>query len=175
MSIRNATRTSIAPTGTISIIADTSPSIEPLFALAFQRQHVLNDESLFSINGLFIEYLKSQDLHTQKILEQVIETGTIQNIPQIPEKVKRIFKTALDIKPEWHLRHQLAFQEFTDNAVSKTINLPESASTEDVGKIYLTAWKEKAKGITIFRDHSTEKQVIHPGIRPESIACKVCT
>ena len=175
MPIRNATRTSIAPTGTISIIADTSPSIEPLFALAFQRQHVLNDESLFSINELFIKYLKSHDLHKEKILEQVIESGTIQNIPQIPENVKRIFKTALYIKPEWHLRHQLAFQKFTDNAVSKTINLPQNASVDDVEKIYTTAWKEKAKGITIFRDHSTEKQVIHQGIRSGSIACKVCT
>lgn len=175
MPIRNATRTSIAPTGTISIIADTSPSIEPLFALAFHRQHVLNDESLFSINDLFIQYLKTHELHDEKILELVMESGAIQNIPQIPEKVKRIFKTALEIKPEWHLRHQLAFQEFTDNAVSKTINLPQNASTDDVEKIYSTAWKEKAKGITIFRDHSTEKQVIHQGIRSGSIACKVCT
>jgi len=175
MPIRNATRTSIAPTGTISIIADTSPSIEPLFALAFHRQHVLNDETLFSINDLFIQYLKAHKLHDEKILEQVMESGTIQNIPQIPEKVKRIFKTALDIKPEWHLLHQLAFQKFTDNAVSKTISLPQNASTADVEKIYSTAWKEKAKGITIFRDHSTEKQVIHQGIRSGSIACKVCT
>ena len=173
--IRNATRTSIAPTGTISIIADTSSSIEPLFALAFHRQHVLNDETLFSINDLFIQYLKSHKLHDEKILEQVMESGTIQNIQQMPEKVKRIFKTALEITPEWHLRHQLAFQEFTDNAVSKTINLPENASVDDVEKIYLTAWKEKAKGITIFRDHSTEKQVIHQGFRSGSIACKVCT
>jgi ribonucleoside-diphosphate reductase alpha chain len=175
MPIRNATRTSIAPTGTISIIADTSPSIEPLFALAFHRQHVLNDESLFSINDLFIQYLKSHKLYNEKILEQVIESGTIQNIPHMPEKVKRIFKTALEITPEWHLRHQLAFQKFTDNAVSKTINLLQSASTDDIEKIYSSAWKEKAKGITIFRGHSTEKQVIHQGIRPESMACKVCT
>jgi ribonucleoside-diphosphate reductase alpha chain len=175
MPIRNATRTSIAPTGTISIIADTSSSIEPLFALAFHRQHVLNGESLFSINDLFIQYLKTHELYDEKILEQVMESGTIQNNPQIPEKVKRIFKTALEITPEWHLRHQLAFQEFTDNAVSKTINLPQNASRADVEKIYSAAWKEKAKGITIFRDHSTEKQVLHQGIRSGSIACKVCT
>ena len=174
MPIRNATRTSIAPTGTISIIADTSSSIEPLFALAFQRQHVLNEESLFSINSLFIHYLKSHDLYDDKMMEQVIETGTIQNIPQIPEKTKRIFKTALEISPDWHLRHQLAFQEFTDNAVSKTVNLPENATVQDVGEIYKTAWKEKAKGITIFRYHSTEKQVLHQGISSGSIACKVC-
>jgi ribonucleoside-diphosphate reductase alpha chain len=136
---------------------------------------VLNDESLFSLNDLFIQYLKSHDLYKEKILEQVIETGIIQNIPQIPEKVKSIFKTALDIKPEWHLLHQLAFQKFTDNAVSKTINLPQNASADDIEKIYSTAWKEKAKGITIFRDHSTKKQVIHQGIRSGSIACKVCT
>jgi ribonucleoside-diphosphate reductase alpha chain len=174
MPIRNATRTSIAPTGTISIIADTSSSIEPLFALAFQRQHVLNEESLFSINELFIQYLKSHQGHDDKILEKVIESGSIQNIPQIPEKVKRIFKTALEITPEWHLRHQLAFQKFTDNAVSKTINLPENASVHDVEKIYITAWREKAKGITIFRYHSTDKQVLHQGISSGNIACKVC-
>lgn len=175
MPIRNATRTSIAPTGTISIIADTSSSIEPLFALAFQRHHVLNDETLFSVNSSFIHYLKSQDLYDDKMMERVIETGTIQNVPQLPEKAKRVFKTALEISPDWHLRHQLAFQKFTDNAVSKTINLPENATQEDVGEIYKTAWREKAKGITIFRYHSTDKQVLHQGIRSGSIACKVCT
>jgi ribonucleoside-diphosphate reductase alpha chain len=172
--IRNATRTSIAPTGTISIIADTSSSIEPLFALAFQRQHVLNDETLFSLNSSFIRYLKIHGLYDEKILEQVKENGTTENMQQLPARVKNIFKTSLEISPAWHLRHQLAFQKFTDNAVSKTINMPEKATQEDVGEIYESAWRGKAKGITIFRYHSTDKQVLHQGIGSASDACRVC-
>jgi ribonucleoside-diphosphate reductase alpha chain len=172
--IRNATTTSIAPTGTISIIANTSSSIEPLFALAFLRQHVLNEETLFSINDLFINYLKNHHRFSEKIVEQVIKNGTAEHIKELPDSVKNIFKTALEISPSWHLRHQLAFQQYTDNAVSKTINLPETASIKDVAEIYKSAWQHKAKGITIFRYHSKDKQVMHLGIKPSGQACKVC-
>lgn len=163
--IRNATRTSIAPTGTISVIADTSSSIEPLFALAFQRKHVLDEDVLISVNPLFISYLKEHRLDTEKNINQLMQEGTAQQMNELPGEAKDVFKTALEISPYWHLRHQLAFQQFTDNAVSKTINLPESATTEDVSGIYLTAWKEQAKGITIFRNNSKGKQVIGYGLK----------
>jgi ribonucleoside-diphosphate reductase alpha chain len=172
--IRNATRTSIAPTGTISILADTSSSIEPLFALAFQRRHVLNEETLFSINNYFIQYLHSHKLFSEKILEQVIKEGMAVNIHALPSGVKNIFKTALEITPEWHLRHQLVFQKYTDNAVSKTINLPETATVKEVEAIYQSAWQNKAKGITIFRNHSKGEQVIHQGIRHQIKGCRSC-
>lgn len=172
--IRNATRTSIAPTGTISIIAGTSPSIEPLFALAFQRQHVLNEETLFSVNRLFIDYLKTHQLYSEKILQQVMEEGIAEKIPGLPPVVKQIFKTAPEIPPAWHLKHQLAFQKYTDNAVSKTINLPETATINDVEEIYKMAWQQKAKGITIFRYHSKGKQVIHRGLKSTGNACRIC-
>lgn len=173
--LRNATRTSIAPTGTISIIAGTSSSIEPLFALAFHRQHVLNEETLFSINDLFINYLKTHHLYSEKILEQVMSEGVAERVLELPAPVKNIFKTALEISPSWHLRHQVAFQKYTDNAVSKTINLPEAASIKDVDEVYKTAWQQKAKGITIFRYNSKGKQVMQQGIKKyDSKSCKVC-
>jgi ribonucleoside-diphosphate reductase alpha chain len=172
--IRNATRTSIAPTGTISIIADTSPSIEPLFALVYQRHHVLNDESLSSVNSHFISFLKKNNLHTDKILEQVSRTGSAAGIKELPQEAKDIFKTAMDITPHWHLQHQAAFQQHTDNAVSKTINLPEAATVKDVDDIYRQAWKMKLKGITIFRYNSKKLSTLEAGIRSGIKACKVC-
>jgi ribonucleoside-diphosphate reductase alpha chain len=172
--IRNATRTSIAPTGTISLIAGTSSSIEPLFALAFRRRHVLNDESLFSVSKLFIQYLESHQLFSETILEQVMNEGVAGPLKELPLSVKNIFKTALEISPEWHLRHQLAFQKYTDNAVSKTINLPETATIKDVEEIYKSAWQHKAKGITIFRYNSKGRQVMLRGITSGDRACKVC-
>lgn len=172
--IRNATRTSIAPTGTISIIANTCCSIEPLFALAFRRQHVLNDESLISVNQLFITYLRKHHLYSKNIIDDVIKQGVAGGIPKLPEQVKHIFKTALEISPEWHLKHQLAFQKFTDNAVSKTINLPETATIKEVDNIYKAAWRQKAKGITVFRYNSKNKQVIQPGVKAGSSFCKTC-
>jgi ribonucleoside-diphosphate reductase alpha chain len=172
--IRNATRNSIAPTGTISIIADTSSSIEPLFALAFQRRHVLNDETLFTINKLFVNYLKSHNLYSEKIIGQVIKEGLLNKIRGLPQVLRDIFKTAMEISPVWHLQHQLVFQKYTDNAVSKTINLAETAEKKDVDEIYKTAWRMKAKGITIFRHNSRGKQVIQPGIKYGIKSCKVC-
>lgn len=172
--MRNATRTSIAPTGTISIIADASSSIEPLFALAFQREHVLNEEILSSTNSLFIQYLKKSSLYSEKIIEQLAKEGVAENIKELPFSIKQIFKTALEISPSWHLKHQLAFQKYTDNAVSKTINLPETATVKDVDEIYKTAWLHKAKGITIFRYNSKGKQVMKQGITYNVKGCKVC-
>ncbi len=174
LKIRNATRTSIAPTGTISIIAGTSSSIEPLFALAYRRHHVLEESTLETVSDLFLDYLRDHHLFSQEIHDQLLQTGTAGSIESLPDAVKNIFKTALEISPYWHLQHQLAFQKYTDNAVSKTINLPRSASEHDIEEIYRMAWKGKAKGITIYRNHSKDQQVLYEGISSASLACKTC-
>jgi ribonucleoside-diphosphate reductase alpha chain len=172
--IRNATRTSIAPTGTISIIAGTSSSIEPLFALAYQRHHVLDESTMETVSDLFTSFLKVHHLFSKEIMDEIMRTGVAGSIKLLPDPVKAIFKTALEISPSWHLRHQLAFQKYTDNAVSKTINMPQTATEKDIAAIYTMAWKEKAKGITIFRNHSKDQQVLYQGVSPASQACKTC-
>lgn len=171
--VRNATRLSIAPTGTISIIADTTPSIEPVFALAYQRKHILQNEMLNEVNEVFIDYLKEFDLYSADIVEQVQMEGSVKDTA-LPPEVKQVFKTALEISPEWHLKHQAVFQQYVDNAVSKTINLPADASVEEVEQIYTMAWQQQLKGITVYRQQSKETQVLHPGIAHEPNACMTC-
>lgn len=172
--LRNATRTSIAPTGTISIIAGTSSSIEPLFALAYRRSHVLGEQQLDTVSELFIERLRELGLYNEKIMKEVMRAGTCFGLTSIPGEIRELFRTAMDITPDWHLRHQVAFQSFTDNAVSKTVNLPASATREDISFLYRKAWERGAKGITVFRDTSGGRQVLHRGLRPGSSACQVC-
>jgi len=171
---RNATLLSIAPTGTISIIAGASSSIEPLFALAFERTHVLDDTSLPEVNNYFLDYLKEYDLYSSELIGQIKQKGNLKNVSSIADDVKAIFKTALEISPEWHLKHQAVFQKYVDNAVSKTINLPQSSTVDDVSHVYKMAWQQKLKGITIFRYRSKEKQVLQQGIGNEPNACTVC-
>ncbi|MDN3690154.1 adenosylcobalamin-dependent ribonucleoside-diphosphate reductase [Cyclobacterium jeungdonense] len=173
--LRNATCTSIAPTGTISVIADTSSSIEPLFALAYQRMHVLNDDTLTTVNRQFLDYLYEHHHDVNSILESVFEKGTCDDITSLPTPIRSLFKTALEISPEWHLKHQVAFQRYTDNAVSKTINLPESASHNVVDELYKMAWEHKAKGITVFRNSPKGKKVLNLGVKGGIKGCKVCT
>lgn len=175
LKLRNATRTSIAPTGTISIIANTSSSIEPLFALALHRENVLNNETLSEVNTAFVSYLKQHDLYSNELIQEVTKTGSIQNTA-LPDSVKKLFKTSLEIEPYWHIMHQVVFQKYTDNAVSKTINLPGNANVKDVEDAYMHAWKHKAKGITIYRYGSKSKQVLHSGTEETDNqgSCKVC-
>ena len=158
--MRNATCNSIAPTGTISVIADTSYSIEPLFALAYKRVGILNNQTQTEINKLFVKKMKQLSLWNLELKNIVIKAGSIKNIDLIPKAIKAIFKTSLDIPWQYHLLHQQAFQKYTDNAVSKTINLPKKATKEDVSKIYKTAWEYKLKGITIYRYGSKNNQVL---------------
>jgi len=160
--MRNATATTIAPTGSISIIAGCSSGIEPLFAISFIR-NVLGGTRLFEINPLFEMMVKERGLYSAKLLEEIARTGSVQEIEGIPEDIKRIFVTALDIRPEWHVKMQAAFQKYTDNAVSKTVNLPYDASVEDVREIFELAWKIKCKGITVFRYGSKPEQVLYTG------------
>ncbi len=156
--IRNATTTTIAPTGTISIIAGTSSGIEPLFAIVYVRR-VLEGEELLEINPLFEEIAKKRGFYSEDLMLEVAKSGSIQNL-DVPEDVKRIFKTAHDIGPSWHVAMQAAFQKYVDNAVSKTVNLRYDATPENVEKAYMLAYKLKCKGITIYRDKSKKEQVI---------------
>jgi len=159
---RNATVTTVAPTGTISIIAGCSSGIEPIFAISFIR-NVLSGTRLFETDPLFELMAKERGFYSAKLLEEIAMTGSVQKIEGVPEDVKRFFVTALDIEPEWHVRMQAAFQKYTDNAVSKTVNLPTEATVEDVRKIYELAWKLKCKGVTVFRYGSKPEQVLYIG------------
>jgi ribonucleoside-diphosphate reductase alpha chain len=159
---RNATVTTVAPTGTISIIAGCSSGIEPLFAVSFMR-NVLGGARLFETNALFEETAKARGFYSAKLLEEIARSGSVQKIAGVPDDVKRLFVTALDIAPVWHVKMQAAFQRFTDNAVSKTVNLPHEAKVEDVREIYDLAWKLKCKGVTVFRYGSKPEQVLYIG------------
>ena len=159
---RNATVTTVAPTGTISIIAGCSSGIEPLFAVSFMR-NVLGGARLFETNALFEETAKSRGFYSAKLLEEVAKTGSVQKIDGVPDDVKRLFVTALDIDSAWHVKMQAAFQKSTDNAVSKTVNLPFEAKVEDVREIYDLAWRLKCKGVTVFRYGSKPEQVLYIG------------
>jgi len=160
--MRNATVTTVAPTGSISIIAGCSSGIEPLFAVSFMR-NVLEGTRLFEVNPIFERIAKERKFYSARLLEKIAGSGSLQKIEEIPKDVKRIFVTALDIKPEWHVRMQAVFQKYTDNAVSKTINLPHDAKISDVKKIYELAWKLKCKGITVYRYGSKPEQVLYIG------------
>lgn len=160
--MRNATVTTIAPTGSISIIAGCSSGIEPLFAISFMRK-VLEGARLFEINPLFEMIAKARGFYSAGLLEEIARTGSVQGISGVPEDVKRVFVTALDIKPEWHVRMQAAFQKYTDNAVSKTVNLPHDATVENVEKVFWLAYRLKCKGITVYRYGSKPEQVLNIG------------
>ena len=162
--VRNATVNTIAPTGTISIIAGCSSGIEPLFAVSFVR-NVLSGTKLFEVNPIFEEIAKNRGFYSKEMVARVAQSGSLQKIKGIPQDVKRIFVTAFDVTPAQHLRVQAAFQRYSDNSVSKTINLPSEATVEDVRKIYLVAYQMKCKGITIYRYGSKEEQVLSFGYK----------
>jgi ribonucleoside-diphosphate reductase alpha chain len=162
--LRNATRTSIAPTGTISILAGTSASIEPLFALAYRREHVLGEQTLTELNPLLLRYAQQYGFYSEQFVQELRASGTLAGVLGVSSSVKKLFQTALEIAPEAHLRIQAAFQKHTDNAVSKTINLPHEATVEDVAAIYRRAWEWGCKGITVFRYGSKGQQVLELGV-----------
>ena len=159
--MRNATCMTIAPTGTLSIIAGCSSGIEPVFALAFIRR-VMEGKRLPEINLTFKRELLRRGLYTEKLIHAISKTGNIKDI-RLPAELKKIFVTALDIPPEVHVRMQATFQRHVDNAVSKTVNLPKNSTKQDVRNIYLLAWKLKCKGITIYRYGSKPEQVLYLG------------
>ncbi|MBO4301570.1 MAG: vitamin B12-dependent ribonucleotide reductase [Desulfovibrio sp.] len=159
---RNATVTTIAPTGTLSILAGCSSGVEPLFALCFTR-HILDGEHLLEVNPWFEEALGSAGLFSHELMDSVVARGSIKDMEALPVHLRRVFVTAMDIEPVWHLRMQAAFQRHTDNAVSKTVNLPHSATEEDIRNIYWLAYKEGCKGVTVYRDGCKSVQVLDTG------------
>jgi ribonucleoside-diphosphate reductase alpha chain len=162
MPLRNATCTTIAPTGTISIIAGCSSGIEPLFAVCFVR-NVIEGTQLMEINPVFEQMAREGGFFNNQILMDIARSGTLRSLDLVPKDVSRLFVTAFDIKPEWHVRMQAAFQKHCDNAVSKTINFPSNASIEDIEEAYRLAYRLGCKGITIYRYGSRKEQVLYLG------------
>jgi len=157
--LRNASLTTIAPTGTLSIIAGCSSGIEPLFAISYVRT-VMDKDALPETNPYFEAVAKEKGFYTVELMKLIAQKGSIQEIPEIPEDIRKIFVTSHDTSPEWHIRMQAAFQEYTNNAVSKTVNFCNSAKEEDVRKVYTLACKLGCKGVTIYRDGSRDEQVL---------------
>ncbi|MBI5355827.1 MAG: adenosylcobalamin-dependent ribonucleoside-diphosphate reductase [Candidatus Aenigmarchaeota archaeon] len=161
-SMRNASLTTVAPTGTVSIIAGCSSGIEPLFAVSFVR-NVMEGTRLVEVNQLFEKAARDGGFYSEQLMMDIARNGSVQNIRGLDGSIKRIFVTALDIAPEWHVKIQAAFQKYSDSSVSKTVNLPETASIDDVKGVFLMAYKLGCKGITIYRYGSRENQVLTVG------------
>ncbi len=165
--LRNATTTTIAPTGTISILAGCSGGIEPLYAVSFVRQ-VLDGERLVDVHPLFVERAKKDGFWSEALMAKVAERGSVRGLAEVPGEVQRLFVTAYDIAPEWHVRMQAAFQKHGHNAVSKTINFPKEAPVEEVERAYRLAYQLGCKGVTVYRDGSRQEQVLSFGAKGEA-------
>lgn len=160
--VRNATTTTIAPTGTLSIIAGVSSGIEPLFAISYIR-NVMDNEELIETNPLFKQIAMIDGFYSDDLMRRIAKKGTIKEFPEIPKSIQNVFVTAHDISPEWHVKMQATFQKYTDNAVSKTVNLGHDATKEDVKDVFVLAYKTYCKGVTIYRDGSRDMQVLNIG------------
>jgi ribonucleoside-diphosphate reductase alpha chain len=157
--LRNATVTTVAPTGTLSLIANCSSGIEPIFALAYVRR-ILEGEELPAVHPLFREAAQRRGFYSDALMQVIAERGSVQGLAEVPPDVQRVFVTALDIAPEWHVRIQAAVQRHTDNGVSKTVNLPADASVDDVGRAFTLAYELGCKGVTVYRYGSRASQVL---------------
>jgi len=160
--VRNATRTTIAPTGTLSIIANCSSGIEPIFAVSYVRQ-VLEGANLLEVNPAFEKIAREKGFYSERLMRKIACTGTLRGLHEIPRAARPLFITARELRPEVHVCMQAAFQRHIDNAVSKTVNFPASATVADVRRAYMLAYKLGCKGITIYRDTSREGQVLSVG------------
>ncbi|HWJ02181.1 MAG TPA: TSCPD domain-containing protein, partial [Verrucomicrobiae bacterium] len=158
----NATITTIAPTGTISMICASSSGVEPLFAIAYTKT-VMDGTELVEVNPLFEKVAKEQGFYSEALMKEVAKTGSLHHVKGIPQWVKDVFVTAHEISPEWHIKIQGAFQEFTDNAVSKTINFANGATQAEIAEAYRLAYQLGCKGLTVYRDGSREAQVLSTG------------
>ncbi len=168
LKLRNAARLAVAPTGTISIIAGTSASIEPLFALAYRRANVLEGQTLYEANPIFLEHLKNNGIETEDIIQQVLHKGNLKEVKFVPESIRRLFISALEISPEKHIQIQAAFQRYVEKSVSQTIKLPKDISRRDIAKTYMRAWELGLKGVTIYRYGSKSAQVLELGTDEEA-------
>jgi ribonucleoside-diphosphate reductase alpha chain len=157
--LRNATVTTVAPTGTISIIAGCSSGIEPVFALSFVR-NVMEGARLLEVNPVFERVARSRGFYSSRLMMEIARKGSIQEVKSLPEDVLRVFVTAFDILPEWHVKMQAAFQKHCDNSVSKTVNLPASATVDDVRRVFLLAYRLQCKGVTVYRYGTRKRQVL---------------
>ena len=166
--VRNATTTTIAPTGSISIIANVSSGIEPIFALAYTRKNILDEDELPEVNPLFEAIAHREGFYSQELVRRIAETGSVHDDADVPAEFQRVFATSHDIAGEWHIRMQAVFQQWVDNAVSKTINFSFAASPGDIENAYMLAYKLKCKGLTIYRDGSRQAQVLNVGTGSES-------
>ncbi|NLB79974.1 MAG: vitamin B12-dependent ribonucleotide reductase, partial [Clostridiaceae bacterium] len=160
--IRNATTTTIAPTGTLSIIAGVSSGIEPLFAVSFIK-NVMDGTELVEVNPHFKKAAEDGGFYSEELMKTIAKEGTLHTIEEVPEEIKDIFVTSHDIVPEWHVKMQAAFQNHTDNAVSKTVNLRNEATVDDVAEVFQLAYRTGCKGVTIYRDGSRDMQVLNIG------------
>ncbi|HOX15363.1 MAG TPA: vitamin B12-dependent ribonucleotide reductase [Smithellaceae bacterium] len=167
--MRNATVTTIAPTGTISIMANASSGVEPLFAVSYVRQ-VMDNDILVEVHPYFEAIAKEKGFYSQELMQRIAEHGTLHNIDEVPEDIRNLFVTAHDITPEVHIRMQAAFQKYTDNAVSKTVNFTNGATVADVARVYELAYQLDCKGVTIYRDGSRDRQVLSVGKKQEAAA-----
>lgn len=159
---RNATVTTIAPTGTLSIIAGVSSGVEPVFAYTYIH-NILNGANQLEVHHILEDTLKKRGIYSEELMHEIAEKGTLAHIAEIPDDIKEVFVCAHDISPEWHVKMQAAFQGFTDNAVSKTVNFPHSATKDEVAEVYRLAYKLGCKGTTIYRDGSRNEQVLNIG------------
>ncbi len=160
--IRNATTTTIAPTGTLSIIAAVSSGVEPVFALSFIR-NVMDSDEMVESNSVFEKDMIARELYSENLMRRIVEEGTLHDIEEISDDIKQVYVTAHDITPEWHIRMQAVFQEYTDNAVSKTVNLRNEATHDDIRDVFLQAYSLGCKGVTVYRDGSRGYQVLNIG------------
>lgn len=157
--MRNATTTTIAPTGTTSMIANVSGGIEPIFAVSYIK-NVLDGESMVMPDPIFEDFAKEMGFYSDELMERIAKAGSVAEIEKVPDEIKPLFKTALEITPEWHIRMQGAFQDHVDNAISKTVNFPNEADEEDIKEVYDLAYELKCKGVTVYRSGSRQEQVM---------------
>ncbi|MDQ2786136.1 MAG: hypothetical protein M3Y58_14175, partial [Chloroflexota bacterium] len=167
--VRNGTVTTVAPTGSISILADCSSGIEPIFALAFQHRVKQGKEYriLNFVNPIFKAEMERRGLWNEALEQHLIATGSVKGAPGVPEEIQRVYVTAQEIKPEWHVRQQAAWQKYVDNSISKTVNMPNEATHAEIAEAYMSAYDTGCKGITVFRDGCKSEQVLNIGVQEQ--------